>query len=161
VSYPTPDGPLEEGTVQVREVVVSYRGTRRNLPSRVSGPDEVVRFLRKLVNGDAREHFVVIHLDGRHRPIGYQVASIGTATASLVHPREIFQPAVSVGACAVLIAHNHPSGDSSPSTEYRDVTQRLIEAGNLLGIPLLDHVVVSNDGYYAMRQQHRDWFENP
>ena len=64
-----------------------------------------------------------------------------------------------VGASAVLIAHNHPSGDLSPSAEDREVTQRLIDAGKLLGIPLLDQVVVTNDGYYAMREQLRDWFE--
>ena len=115
MSYPTPAGPLEEGTVQIREVDVSYRGARRTVLKKIDGPDTVVQFMRKLVGGDAREHFVVLHLDGRHRAIGYQVVSIGTATASLIHPREIFQPAIAIGAAGIIGAHNHPSGDPVPA----------------------------------------------
>lgn len=119
MSYLTPNGPAEEGTTQIREVHVSYRGRRRTMPCSLTGPDQVAAFMRKLIAGDAREHFVVIHLDGRHRPIGYQVASIGTATASLIHPREVFQPAIAVGAVAIIVSHNHPSGDPKPRPSCR------------------------------------------
>jgi DNA repair protein RadC len=115
-------------------------------------PEDVARFVRGVVGNDAREHFVAILLDGRHRPIAYQVVSIGTATASLVHPREVFQPAVGLGACAVIVAHNHPSGDPTPSAEDRDVTRRLAQAGGLLGILLLDSVVVADLGYVSLRE---------
>jgi DNA repair protein RadC len=84
--------------------------------------------MRQVVTDDAREHFVAIYLDGRHRAIGHQVVSVGTATASLVHPREVFQPAILAGACAVIVGHNHPSGDPSPSPEDRAVTLRLEHA---------------------------------
>src|SRR5262245_51828667 len=127
----------------IREAVVRYRGRARRTGETMRAPADVARFVRALVGTDAREHFVAILLDGRHRPIAYQVVSVGTATASLVHPREVFQPAVGLGACAVIVAHNHPSGDPSPSPEDREVTARLVKAGTVLGIRLLDSVVVT------------------
>jgi DNA repair protein RadC len=111
-----------------------------------------------VIGNDAREHFLVLMLDGRHRPIAYQTVSIGTATASLVHPREVFQAAVGLGACGVIVAHNHPSGDPSPSREDRDVTQRLIKAGEVLGIRLLDSVVIGERAYVSMREQDPQGF---
>jgi DNA repair protein RadC len=146
----------------IREVAIRYVGARRRAPGSITRPADVAAYLRRRVHDDAREHFVAIHLDGRHRPIGDQVISIGTATASLVHPREVFQaPAnlflhgVAAGSVAILLAHNHPSGDVTPSREDIEVTERLVRAGNLLGIPVLDHIVWSRDGgYHAIRESH-------
>ena len=142
----------EATAVRIREAVVRYRGSRRGVAGVMRNPEDVARFVRGVVGNDAREHFVAILLDGRHRPIAYQVVSIGTATAALVHPREVFQPAVGLGACAVIVAHNHPSGDPTPSAEDRDVTRRLAQAGGLLGILLLDSVVVSGLGHVSLRE---------
>ena len=136
----------------IREAVVRYRGARRRIGDALRSPEGVARFVRDLVGTDAREHFVVVMLDARHRPIAYQVVSVGTATASLVHPREVFQAAVGAGAVAILVAHNHPSGDPTPSAEDREVTDRLIRAGQLIGIPLLDHVVVAERGWVSLRE---------
>ena len=143
----------------IREAVVRYRGPARRVGDSMRSPADVARFVRALVGTDAREHFVVVMLDGRHRPVAYQVVSVGTATASLVHPREVFQPAVGVGAVAVLVAHNHPSGDPTPSAEDREVTDRLLRAGQLIGIPLLDHVVVAEGGYVSLREAEPERFE--
>ena len=151
---------MQDGTTRIREVAVTYRGARRRIGNPLRSPDDVVAFTRRLVAREAREHFVAIYLDGRHRPIGYQIVSVGTATASLVHPREVFQPAVGIGACAVIVAHNHPSGDAAPSAEDRGVTRRLIEAGDCLGIPLLDSVVVTATGHYAFREGASAMFES-
>ena len=142
----------EENAVRIREAVVRYRGSRRRVTGAMRSPEDVARFVRQVVGNDAREHFVAILLDGRHRPIAYQVVSIGTATAALVHPREVFQPAVGLGACAVIVAHNHPSGDPTPSAEDRDVTRRLAQAGRLLGILLVDSVVVGDSGHVSLRE---------
>ncbi len=106
----------------------------------------------------AAYHFVVM-LDGRHRPIGYQVVSVGTATASLVHPREVFQAAVSLGAVALIVAHNHPSGDPTPSPEDRAVTERLVRCGEVLGIRILDSLVVADAAYHSMREEQPDVFD--
>jgi DNA repair protein RadC len=112
-----------------------------------------------VVGNDAREHFLVLMLDARHKAIAYQVVSVGTANASLVHPREVFQAAVAAGAVAVIVAHNHPSGDPSPSREDREVTERLLRAGEVLGIRLLDSVVVSDSGYVSIREEESEAFE--
>ena len=84
---------------------------------------------------------------------------MGTATASLIHPREVFQPAVGIGAVAVVLAHNHPSGDPSPSSEDREVTTRLAKAGHLLGVRLLDHVVVATNGFVSLSEEAQDLFD--
>jgi DNA repair protein RadC len=138
--------------VMIREAVVQYRGPRRRAGEAMRSPADVARFIRGVVGNDAREHFVTLLLDGRHRPIGYQCVSVGTAKASLVHPREVFQTAIGLGAVALIVAHNHPSGDPSPSREDREVAERLVQAGKLLGIPLLDSVVIADAGYHSMRE---------
>ncbi len=145
--------------VTIREAVVQYRGARREVSYTLRDPADVVRFVRRLISGDAREHFVALLLDGRHRPVAYQVLSVGTATASLVHPREVFQAAISIGACALIVAHNHPSGDPSPSREDRAVTERLVRSGEVLGIRVLDSVVVAESAYHSMREASPEVFE--
>ncbi|MDE2100691.1 MAG: JAB domain-containing protein [Patescibacteria group bacterium] len=92
--------------------------------------------------GEEREHFLAVLLDARGNAKGVCVVSIGTLSASLVHPREFFRPAIVAGAAAVVAIHNHPSGDPAPSVEDKDVTTRLRRAGELLGIPLSDHVII-------------------
>jgi DNA repair protein RadC len=133
----------------IREVAIRYRGRAKRAPDALRSPADVAAFMRRAVTDDAREHFVAIYLDGRHRPVAHQIVSVGTATAALVHPREVFQPAVLLGACALIVAHNHPSGDPSPSSEDRDITERLAQAGKLLGITLLDSIVWTREGRFA------------
>ena len=144
--------------VVIREAVVQYRGARKRIAEALRSPADAARFVRQVVAGDAREHFVSLMLDARHRPIAYQVVSVGTATASLVHPREVFQPAVGLGACALIVAHNHPSGDPTPSPEDREVTDRLIQAGDVLGIQLLDSIVVTEAGHVSIREVEPERF---
>lgn len=139
-------------TVRLREISVRLTGRGRKLET-LRGPEGVARFVRRLVAGDAREHFVAIYLDNRHAPIGYRVTSIGTVSQTLVHPREIFQPAYALGASALLVAHNHPSGNPEPSAEDRAVTRRLAQVGReLAGVELLDHVVVGATEHRSLRE---------
>lgn len=91
-----------------------------------------------------QEEFLVVTLDTKHRPIRVVRITRGTLDASLVHPREVFRPAITDAAAAVLLVHNHPSGDPTPSTEDRAVTERLTEAGKIVGIQVLDHIVVGD-----------------
>ena len=99
-----------------------------------------------------KEHFLILCLNARRQMIHLETVSIGTLSASLVHPRECFSPAIVHAAAAVVCVHNHPSGDPTPSAEDRDVTRRLQRAGELLGIPLADHVVVSASGFFSFRE---------
>lgn len=94
---------------------------------------------------EQREHFVVIVLDVRRRPKYWQVVAIGSMVACIVHPREVYRLAVDRGAASIIVAHNHPSGDPTPSAEDWAVTERLRRSGEILGIELLDHVVVARD----------------
>lgn len=93
-----------------------------------------------------REHFVVLALNSRNEPIGYKVVSSGTASACVVHPREVFRAALFLGASGMMCAHNHPSGHAEPSPEDLKLGLRINEAGKIMGIPVLDHfVVVTSD----------------
>jgi len=100
-----------------------------------------------------QEHFITITLDGANHVIEKRVISIGTINQSLVHPREVFSPALSDRATSIILAHNHPSGGLSPSVEDINITQRLRESAKLLGIELLDHVIVSKNGYFSFKDE--------
>jgi DNA repair protein RadC len=119
---------------------------------RIRTPADVHRHFHARLRDARQECFVALLLDGRHRVQGEITVSTGTLTASLVHPREVFGPAVRRAAAALVLVHNHPSGDPAPSAEDRQVTERLVAAGELLGIRVLDHVVVAERGYYSFSE---------
>jgi DNA repair protein RadC len=96
-----------------------------------------------------REHFFSLHLNSKNQLIREVLVSIGSLSTSVVHPREVFAPAVRDSTAALIFVHNHPSGDPAPSREDRDCTQRLVHAGQILGIRVLDHIVVGYDDYYS------------
>ena len=106
------------------------------------------------IRDSKKEHFVAFYLDTQNRLIERQIISIGTLNASLVHPREVFEPTIKLSAASVIIAHNHPSGDIGPSLEDKVVTKRLKEAGKILGIDLADHVIVSKTAYLSFKQKN-------
>ncbi len=118
----------------------------------IRSPADVQRHFRGRLRDHHRESFHVLLLDGRHRLISTEEVSVGTLTASLVHPREVFRDAIRNAAAALVLVHNHPSGDPSPSAEDRSVTERLRSAGLLLGIRVLDHVIVADSGYFSFRE---------
>ena len=136
-------------TYYIREARLTYSGPRRALAGPLRGPHEAGRYIRRRIGDECVEVFLALALDGRHKPLADYVVSRGTLTASLVHPREVFRPALCLGAAALIVAHNHPSGDPSPSTEDREVTQRLCDAGKLLGVRLVDHLIVTPSAVYS------------
>ncbi len=118
----------------------------------VLGPHEVWRILRARAAQDDQEALYAIALDVRMRPKGVHQVSRGTLSSTPVHAREVFRAAVLLGADCLVIAHNHPAGTLRPSNADREVTVRLKEAGQILGIPLVDHVIVTDRGYYSMAE---------
>lgn len=104
------------------------------------------------IRNHKKEHFVALYLNARNELVHREDISVGTVNASIVHPRDVFAPALEHNATAVIVAHNHPSGSSEPSPEDHDVTSRLKEAGKLLGITLLLHIVVTKDSHATIRQ---------
>ena len=128
--------------------------TRRytNPPTPIRGPDDVVALpaIKRLVRAK-REHFIVLLLNARHEVQEIHTVSIGSLNASIVHPREVFLPAVSGSAASLVLCHNHPSGDPEPSEEDLSITRRLVEVGELIGIGVLDHVIVASRGVISFR----------
>ena len=112
-----------------------------------------VQLFRPCFEGLDREHFLVCGLDAKHRVIGINVVSIGSLSLSIVHPREVFKPLIVMNAAAWLASHNHPSGDATPSQEDRLLTKRLREAGDLLGITLLDHVILGEARHFSFADE--------
>jgi DNA repair protein RadC len=117
----------------------------------ISSPADVDRLLRGRIGNLDRENFVVVLLNTNNEVIGTHLVSVGTLSTSLVHPREVFKPAIRASAASVVLAHNHPSGKVEPSPEDREVTRRLGESAEILGIEVLDHVIVG-DSYYSMKE---------
>lgn len=135
----------------IREIAPHYSGPRRKV-ERIREAKDAVRFLQGTLKDNAREHVIALYLDGTNKPISYSVISIGTANSSSIHPREVFQMAVLSGACALILAHNHPSGDLTPSRADKEVTKRIHESGTLLGISLLDHVIFTDSSHYSFQE---------
>ena len=114
----------------------------------VTTPDAVEQIMENLFEASTldKEIFAIIMLDTKNRIIGVTKISQGTLNSSIVHPREVFKPALIAGAASIIVAHNHPSGDPSPSREDVEVTRRLCEAGRLVGVELRDHVIIGYSG---------------
>lgn len=107
---------------------------------------EEMRYLKK-------EHFVCLFLNTKNHIIGKETLSIGTLNASLVHPREVFRAAIRISSASIICLHNHPSGDPTPSSEDIQITQRLAEAGSLLGIEILDHLIIGDGKFVSLKEQ--------
>ena len=121
----------------------------------ITSPGDAAQFIMPRLRYESHEKFYVLLLNTKNRVIRTKLISEGSLTSSVVHPREVFAPAVMAHCASILVAHNHPSGDPYPSTEDRNLTQALEEAGSVLGIPLLDHIVVG-DGRYFSFKEHGD-----
>jgi DNA repair protein RadC len=118
----------------------------------VRGPETIFELTADIRRSN-REHFVGFYLNSRNQVLRREIISIGSLNASIVHPREVFIPALAVSAASLILAHNHPSGDPSPSEEDLAITRRITESGRLLGIELLDHVVVARDAYTSFKER--------
>ena len=150
------DGPLRERWEAVLEVA------RRSLSAGVPGSEpvrsaaDVFERYRYLLADSPVEEFLAVLLDVKNRVQAAVPVSVGILNGCLIHPREVFAPAIAERAAAILLVHNHPSGDSSPSPEDREVTRRLRSAGGIVGIPVLDHVIIGNCTFYSFREG-ADW----
>jgi len=144
------------GPARSCEILAVFELGRRFLKGKKSGiylkPHDIWEELRD-VRDQKKEHFIVFYLDTRNQEIKRDIISIGTLNYNLVHPREVFEPAVKNLAASVIVAHNHPSGCLEPSDEDVSLTRRLAQAGKLLGIEVLDHVIVTKEGFMSFKQK--------
>lgn len=138
--------------MRVRELRLTYEprsdleafNDAPNLPN----PRAVSQMLARILESEVVEVFIVLCLTVKHRPIAWHEVSRGTLYSTLVHPRELFKVAFLANAASVVLAHNHPSGDPCPSADDRALTRRLVAAGELLGVDVLDHIIIGHDGHY-------------
>jgi DNA repair protein RadC len=119
----------------------------------IKDPQSVVKAIRASIKDKAKEHFKLILLNPRNKIIGISTISIGILNASLVHPREVFKDAITHSAASVVLAHNHPSGDPEPSEDDITITKRLIEAGKILGIEVMDHIIIAKNGFFSFKEK--------
>ena len=149
------------GAARAAQVLAALELGRRSLSRgaedrpRLVSPRSVAEFLLPHYGTKPVEHFGVLLLDTRHRVVRTSVLSIGTLDASIVHPREVFREAATAGASAIVLFHNHPSGDPEPSVDDVALTDRLVAAGLLMGISVIDHVILAETRYYSFREQRR------
>ncbi len=122
----------------------------------VSCPEDVVGVARSYIGNEDREHMIALLLDTKNKINGVHTVSIGTLNSSIIHPREVFKAAIMGNAAALILIHNHPSGDPNPSQEDLEVTRRIREAGELIGIPLLDHIILG-DGSHVSLKERGEW----
>lgn len=130
----------------VREKTLLYKG--RNIRS----PQDAYELIREFLGDVDREHFIVLCLDTKNQPTCMQVVHIGSLNASIVHPREVLKSAILSNSASIIVAHNHPSNVSDPSPEDLEVTKRLIHAGDILGVELLDHLILCTDSFRSLKE---------
>ena len=145
------------GPAKACEILACFELGRRLLKGKVSSlflkPEDVWKELKD-IRGLKKEHFVIFYLDSRNQEIEQEIISVGSLNASLVHPREVFEPAVRVHAAQVILAHNHPSGNPEPSRDDLEINRRLVEAGKILGIEVIDHIIVTAVGYLSFKEKN-------
>jgi len=145
------------GPAKACEIVACFELGKRVLKDKKAQiylePKEVWKELKDIRNYK-KEHFVIFYLDSRNQEIKREIISVGSLNANLVHPREVFEPAVRNLVAQVILAHNHPSGDPEPSEDDLEITKRLVEAGKILGIEVVDHVIVANNGFLSFKEKN-------
>jgi len=125
-----------------------------DLPKKsITKPEEAVKLVKNRLKDKKKEYFLAILLDSRNQPINITQISVGSLNASIVHPREVLKEAISSSAASVILAHNHPSGDVSPSDEDIQITKRLKESGEIVGINLFDHIIIAGNNFTSLKAQ--------
>ncbi|MEK5149169.1 JAB domain-containing protein [Psychrobacillus sp. FSL K6-4615] len=119
----------------------------------IGSPKDAYAVVRKILEDADREMFLVMALDVKNRPINIQICHIGSLNASIVHPREVFKMAILSNAASIMVFHNHPSGLTNPSSEDIEVTRRLEEAGRIIGVELLDHLIIGENDYLSLKDK--------
>ena len=138
-----------------RVVLVKEKMGRYELPRKIMYPEDAYKAITKItsVEEEAQEVFGILILNAKNKIVAVHEVSRGVLNSSLVHPREVFKPAVLHNAAAIICFHNHPSGDPEPSKEDIKTTNRLVEAGKIMGIEIFDHIIVGDDGYVSFKER--------
>lgn len=120
---------------------------------KIGSPKDGVELGKKFLGDADREQLIVCCLDTKNQPTAINVVSVGSLNTSIVHPREVFKPAILSNSASIILFHNHPSGDPEPSKEDISITERIKESGNILGIKLIDHIIIGDDSYCSLKEK--------
>lgn len=120
---------------------------------RIQEPKDAVELGKRFLEESDREQLLVCCLDAKNQPTALNVVSVGNLNSSLVHPREVFKPAILSNSASIILFHNHPTGDPTPSKEDTNITERLKECGNILGIKLIDHIIIGDNSYCSLKEK--------
>jgi DNA repair protein RadC len=143
------------GKAKALQIIAALEFGKRMYPDKkpeILTPEDVWKLCGDF-RGSKKEHFAAFYLDTQNKLIERQIISIGTLNASLVHPREVFEPAIALHAASVIVCHNHPSGDADPSSDDLAITKRLAEAGKILGIGLTDHIISTANEFASFKNK--------
>lgn len=135
---------------------VSIKEAKANMS--LSNKEKIHEVFKKFFINENQEKFLAIFLDNKKCLINYKILFIGTNNASIAHPREVFMEAIKANASAVVVMHNHPSGNVLPSEEDKNITEKLVQSGHMLGIPLLDHIITNGEEYYSFYDEFKAIF---
>ncbi len=147
---------MEDEQIKINIVSVKLFKEERNLYWKITQPLDVVNLIKELIGDKDREYLLVICLNVRNEINNISTVSVGSLSSSIVHPREVFKTAILSNSCSIILSHNHPGGSISPSSEDKNVSIRIKEAGKILGIDLLDHIIVGFDNpeYYSFKEHN-------
>ena len=137
----------------IKEVIRRIMEESPNDNPVIHGPEDVSKFFMPKLLHETKEHFMIAVLNTKNRIIAAPTISIGSLSASVVHPREIFKEAIKYPCAGIILVHNHPSGDPKPSREDIAVTERLVKAGKIMDIPIIDHVIIAQQKYLSMKEK--------
>ncbi len=145
------------GPAKACEIVACFELGKRLLKDKkatlIMSPKEVWEELKD-IRDNKKEHFIAFFLDTRNQVIKREIISVGSLNANLVHPREVFEPAIAHLVAQIILAHNHPSGDSEPSEDDLEITKRLVESGKILGIDVIDHIIVTRNSFISLKEKN-------
>jgi len=146
------------GNAKASQIIALFEFNKRHNISKQNGKPiktakDVFDYCSPKLSGVDKEHFMILHLDTRNKIIKDEIVSVGTLNSSLIHPREVFKSAIKESANAIILVHNHPSGDTEPSEEDKKITDILFKAGELLSIKVLDHVIIGKDSWHSFKDK--------
>lgn len=120
---------------------------------KIASPKDCIELGKKFLDDADREQLIVCCVDTKNQPTAINIVSIGSLNSSIVHPREVFKPAILSNSASIMLFHNHPSGDPAPSRDDISITERIKESGRMLGIELIDHIIIGNDSYCSLKEK--------
>lgn len=145
---------LQAKRVDIISIQMIKEGSVLYKDRKITCPEDIVQITRSFMENIDREKFIVIYLNTKNEPTAIHTVSVGSLNASIVHPREVMKGAILSNSNAMILVHNHPSGDTTPSSQDISITERLKDAGELLGIKVIDHVIIGDEGdFYSFKEK--------